>query len=304
MKVAVFGGSGFLGSHVADALTVAGHDVSIFDIKESPYIKPTQKMVVGDILDEGAVLGAIDGAEVVYNFAGLADIEEASRRPLDTVKLNVLGNTVILECAVKAGVKRFVYASTLYVYSKAGSFYRSSKQASELIIENYHETFGLDYTILRYGSLYGPRSDDRNWIHKILKQAIIDGKIVRHGDGEEIRDYIHVLDAARSSAEILSEEFANQHVIITGYQQARIKDLLMMIKEMFENKINVEFLPAEDSFHYEITPYTFAPKLGKRVVEKSYIDLGQGILDCIYDIHKEVRHHPILDGLILEDEDA
>jgi len=302
LKAVIFGGSGFLGSHVADALTDAGHDVTVYDLKPSPHIRAGQKMVVGDIMDETAVTAAVGGADVVYNFAGVADIDEASKRPLDTVRFNVLGNTILLECSRKAGVKRFVYASTLYVYSKAGSFYRSSKQACELIIENYSEAYGLPYTILRYGSLYGPRSDERNWIHKVLKQALTEGRITRYGDGEEIREYIHVKDAATCSVEILSGEFENQYVIITGYQQIKIKDLLTMIKEMLENRIAVEFLPPAGTYHYEITPYTFAPRVGRRIVSKSYHDLGQGVMECLYDIYKEVHHYPTLDGLVIKND--
>lgn len=302
MKAVVFGGSGFLGSHVADALTGAGHEVTVFDLKPSAYLLPSQKMVVGDIMDDSRVTGCLKGVDAVYNFAGLADIEEASKKPLDTVKFNVLGNTMLLECSRKVGVKRFIYASTLYVYSKSGSFYRSSKQACELIIDNYSETFGLPYTILRYGSLYGPRSDNRNWIHRTLKQALTEGKITRHGDGEEIREYIHVKDAATCSVEILSDEFKNQTVIITGFQQIKIKELMLMIKEMLENKISLEFLPPTETYHYEITPYTFAPRVGKRLVSKSYHDLGQGIMECLYDQYKEVHHYPTLDGLVIKDE--
>ncbi|MCK4996563.1 MAG: NAD(P)-dependent oxidoreductase, partial [Thermoplasmatales archaeon] len=176
MKAIVFGGSGFLGSHIADTLTNKGHDVTIFDLQPSKYLKDKQKMVVGDILDQKAVEKAVKGCEVVYHFAALADIETAHLKPLETVEYNILGTTTILEACRKNKVKRFVFASTIYVYSDAGSFYRSSKQACELIIENYNEVFNLPYTILRYGSLYGPRADDKNWIHKILNQATKDGK--------------------------------------------------------------------------------------------------------------------------------
>lgn len=304
MKVVVFGGSGFLGSHVADALAKAGHDVAIFDLKPSQYISGKQTMITGNVMDEASVMKAVEGVDAVYNFAGLADIEEASRRPVDTISFNVLGNTILLECARRAGVKRFVYASTLYVYSKAGSFYRSSKQASELIIENYQETFGVNYTILRYGSLYGPRSDERNWINRMLKQALTEQRITRHGDGDEIREYIHVHDAARASVEILEPEFENENVIITGYQQIRIKDLMVMVKEMLENKINLEFLPPKGDFHYEITPYTFAPRIGKRIVSKTYHDLGQGLMELLYEIYKDTKHYTTMDGLVIKDDEA
>lgn len=285
MRAIVFGGSGFLGSHVADVLTDKGYDVLIYDIRRSEYINGRQKMVVGDILDEKAVDRAVKGCDVVYNFAGIADIEEAAERPLDGIRYNILGNAIILEACRKNGVKRFVFASSLYVYSKAGSFYRSAKQSCELLIENYREMFGLNYTILRYGSLYGPRADKNNFIGQIVKQALDEKKITRYGDGEELREYIHVLDAARGSVEILEKEFENQHVILTGNQQMRVRDLLNMIKEMLDNSVKVEFLPSRQSCHYEITPYNFAPKVGRRLVTRTYLDLSQGILDVIHDTY-------------------
>lgn len=301
MKAIVFGGSGFLGSHVADALSDAGFDVIIYDIKPSPHLRISQKMIVGDILDEKTVERAVEGCDIVYNFAGIADIRESRQKPLDSVRFNIVGNSIVLEACRKAHIKRFVFASSLYVYSKAGSFYRSTKQSCELLIENYHEVFGLSYTILRYGSLYGPRADENNFIHRIIKQALIEKKILREGDGEEIREYIHVYDAAKSSIEILSDEFADQHVIITGNQQMKVKDLLLMIREMLDNKIEIEYIPATSNYHYEITPYTFAPKLAKRIFSKTYLDLGQGILKSIQSIYKESNPLPTYDGLVVKE---
>lgn len=287
MKAIIFGGSGFLGSHVADALTSAGYETTIFDVKASPYLQKGQNMITGNILDDKAINKAVKGNEVVYNFAGVADIEEAYAKPIETVQNNILGNTIILEACRQNKVKRFVFASTVYVYSDAGSFYRSSKQACELIIENYHEVFGLDYTILRYGSLYGPRANESNWVYKTLKQAVTEAKITRHGDGEEVREYIHVEDAARCSVMILSEEFKNQSVIITGQQTTRVKDIMIMIKEIMSNKIELEFLPTDSSLHYEMTPYTFSPKVARRFISNSYLDLGQGLVQCLDEVYRK-----------------
>ncbi|MDO8140632.1 MAG: NAD(P)-dependent oxidoreductase [Candidatus Brocadiales bacterium] len=302
LKVVVFGGSGFLGSHVADALADAGHDVVIYDFKPSPYLRNSQKMIVGDILDDIKVSSVVKGCDIVYNFAGIANIDDASKRPLESVKFNILGNSVILDACRKANVKRFVFASSLYVYSKSGSFYRSTKQSCELLIENYYEVFGLSYTILRYGSLYGPRADEGNFIYKIIKQALMEEKITRDGDGEEVREYIHVYDAAKGSVEILSDEFVNQYVIITGNQQMKVKDLLLMIREMLNNKIEIEYKTPRDNLHYGITPYTFAPKLAKRILSKTYLDLGQGILKSIQSIYKEINPLPTYDGLVVKEE--
>ena len=296
MRAVVFGGAGFLGSFVADALTAAGHDAVIFDKRPSPYRQQNQSELIGDILDEAAVKRAVSGADVVYNFAGIADIEAASLEPLETVRINTLGNTVVLEASRRAKIRRFVFASTLYVYSQAGAFYRSSKQSCELIIEDYQKTFGLPYTILRYGSLYGPRTNETNWIYSILKQCIRDSKITRYGDGEEIREYIHVWDAAQSSVDILAPEFENANVIITGQQTLRIKDLLKMISEMLGNRIELEYKPAEEKgpstipgLHYQITPYHFNPRVARKLVRNTYVDLGQGLLDLVNQIHEELH---------------
>src|SRR5438045_3990639 len=113
MKAIVFGGAGFVGSHVADALTAAGHDVTIFDCRASRYRSARQQMIVGDILDPAAVTAATERHQVVYNFAGLSDIDEALAKPVDTARLNVLGTVHLLEAARLAGAQRFVQASTI-----------------------------------------------------------------------------------------------------------------------------------------------------------------------------------------------
>ena len=192
MKITVFGGSGFLGSHICDKLSEAGHDVTIVDVHPSPWLRPDQRMLTGSILDEALVEQAVSGADVVFNYAGIADIGEANRRPVDTARLNVLGNVMALEACRKAGVQRYVFASSLYVYGKSGGFYRCSKQACEIYIENYQAMHGLPYTILRYGSLYGPRADARNAIHRFVQEALTTGRITYYGAPTALREYVHV----------------------------------------------------------------------------------------------------------------
>lgn len=288
MNVLVIGGSGFIGSHTADALTRNGYNVRIFDIKKSPYIQKDQEMITGSIFDKEAVNKAVKDCDIVYNFAAMANIDEAHKKPVETVEKNVLGNIYVLEACRKHKINRFVFASSIYVYSAKGSFYRSSKQSCELFIENYQEAFDLDYTILRYGSLYGTRAQNSNGVRKVLEQALAEGKITRHGDGKEIREYIHVKDAAELSIKILSKEYRNQIVTITGNKSMRIKDLYIMIKEILNNNIELEFLPSVTNTHYEITPYTFNPRVAKKLVSNEYYDLGQGIIECLYEIKGEL----------------
>ena len=288
-KVVVFGGGGFLGSHVADTLTKKGYEVIIYDIHNSQFIGEKQKMIVGDILDPEKVNEAVRDTQYVYHFAGLADINEAKAKPVETITSNILGTTNILEACKNNNVCRFIFASTIYVYSELGSFYRSSKQACELIIENYFDEYDLNYTILRYGSLYGRRANQFNFIRNAVIQALLDNKIDRKGDGNEVREYINVKDAAKASVEILTDEFINSHIMIKGTQTIKVKELLLMINEIMGNKIEINY-SKETSYegHYQLTPYSFRPRVAKKYLLNTYHDLGQGLLDTIYDIYKEL----------------
>lgn len=304
MKTIVFGGSGFLGSHVADKLSDLGYDVTIFDLKESPYLQGRQKFIKGDFLDLDKVKKAVATQEVVYNFAGIADMEEANMSPLNTIKTNIIGCANLLEASLINKVSRFIFASTLYVYSEAGSFYRCTKQACELLIEEYQKQHGIDFTILRYGSLYGLRADETNWVYYILKKALEEKKIIRYGDGQEIREYIHVEDAARCSITALADEYKNQSVIISGQQPIKICDLLVMIKEIMANEIEIEYqvVNNKDNIHYEITPYTFKPRLARRILTDSYVDLGQGIMQLLSHIYKNELPHKRHNGFFIKNE--
>ena len=287
MKVIVFGGSGFLGSHVSDALTDAGYEVRIFDIKHSPYLKASQKMIIGDIMDTKQVLEAVKDCKYAYNFAGIADLDDATTKPLETLRLNIEGTINILEACIQAKIKRFVYASSVYVYSEKGGFYRCSKQAAELYIEEYQKRYGLDYTILRYGTLYGLRADRRNSIYRYLYEALNTKKITVFGNGEELREYINVRDAAELTVKILAPEYNNKHLIITGHHPIKLKQLMETIQEILNDLIEIIYRQDVNQAHYFTTPYSYIPKIGKKLTTDCYCDLGQGLLECIGEMDKD-----------------
>lgn len=289
-RVVVFGASGFLGSCVADALSDAGYQVHLFDRSPSRYRRPDQEMIIGDIMDLDQVVAAAKGAAVVFNFAAIADIDEAHNKPIETAKINVLGNMHVLEAARLAGVRRYVFASSVYVYSESGSFYRASKQAAERFTETYHDRYGLEYSILRYGSLYGRRADKRNGIYRMLYEAVDQRSITYKGSGEALREYIHVEDAARLSVQVLAPEFANRHLILTGQEKLRIKDVMTMISEIMPWPVTLNFDEANAVHHYEVTPYAFQPRIGRKLVLNEHVDLGQGLLDCLREIHRDLHH--------------
>lgn len=290
MNAIIFGGSGFVGSHVADALSEAGHQVRIFDMKPSPYLRPDQEMIVGDMLDAASVSVAMAGCDVVLNFAGIADLDHATTQPVDTVSQNILGNAIILQGCVENRVKRVIYASTIYVYSKKGGFYRCSKQAAETYIEEFNRVYGLPYTVLRFGTLYGPRADRRNSIYRYLHQALTKGAIVTGGTGDERREYIHVRDAAQLVLETLDEKYVNSHITLTGIHSLQFKDLLSTIREIFDNKVEIVYTNDHNEAHYDITPYSYAPRVGRKLAMNYYTDLGQGLLECLEELGNTAEH--------------
>ncbi len=285
-KVVVVGGSGFIGSHVADHLSDAGYQVTIYDKTKSQWLRNDQEIIIGDVEDSEKLNQAIVDAEVVYNFAALADINQALEQPLKTININIVGNLNVLEACRANKVKRFIYASTVYVHSREGGFYRCSKQASEAYVEEYHNIYGLDYTILRYGSLYGPRADKTNGLYRVVQSALKNGVVSYEGDIDAMREYIHVEDAARASIKALNDEFINESVVLTGQEPMKVIDMLKILSEILGlPPESVKFSEDKYAGHYIRTPYAYQPKLGRKYIPPMHVDLGQGLLQIINEIN-------------------
>ena len=289
-KAVVIGGGGFLGSHLADELTDRGIHVVIFDISQSQWIRPEQEMIIGDVFDTRKLHDAISGATYCYHFAGIADIGESRQQPLETLRVNVMGTSAVLEAVRSHKVKRFLYASTMYVYSPFGSFYRASKQASETIIEAYQQEFDVSYTLLRYGSLYGPRSQKWNGLRKYVNEIVRHGRIEYPGTGLELREYIHVKDAARLSADVLADRFKNRAITITGTQLQSSAETIGLIFEIAGKEKRVVYSDKKtESHHYEMTPYRYTPKDAYKLIPAEFIDFGQGILQLVEEASEELK---------------
>ena len=287
-KAVVIGGSGFIGSHLADHLSKKGYQVTIYDCNRSKWFNKNQKMVIGDVLDIEKLNQTISGAQVVYNFAALADLNQAFNQPEKTININILGNLNVMSACHSQGVERFIYASTVYVHSREGGFYRCSKQAAEAYVEEYQKVFNLDYTILRYGSLYGPRADETNGMWRIIHSALKNGKLRYEGNYNSMREYIHVEDAARASVDILNDEFKNESIVLTGQEPMRVIDMLKMLAEILDiSEDLVEFVDAVDVGHYVRTPYAYQPKIGRKYIPPIHVDLGQGLLQMINEEYKK-----------------
>ena len=286
-RVVVFGGCGFIGSYVVEELLANGYDVVAADLNPSKYVDE-KHFVKADILRGDQVLSLVEGADIVYNFAGFANLDDAIADPVRALELNVMGNLNILEACKQYHVKRFVYASSAYAMSDKGSFYGISKLTSEKLTEEYYKKFGLEFTIVRYGSVYGERAYHNNYIYNLLKKALETNEIVHGGDGEEIREYIHAADVAKLALKIIeSDEFINEHIILTGVERMRRKELFEMINEMLGGRLSIKLNNDGYSNHYKTTPYSFHPTRSKKLVANPYIDIGQGLLDCLKELEEK-----------------
>jgi UDP-glucose 4-epimerase len=287
-NILVFGGNGFLGQYLVSELINRKYNVDVADLTDIVDLK-ANKFIECNILDRSQVENLIlkGRYDVVYNFAGFANLDKAVHFPYDTVNLNVLGNINIMDACVKAGIKKFVFASSAYAMSNKGSFYGISKLASEKLIAEYQKRYGLTYTILRYGSVYSELPFDNNYIYSLVEKAVKEKCIVHQGDGLELREYIHASDAAKLSADVIaSDQFENMHVILTGNEKMRRKELFELIKEILGNDLKIILKSDSESFHYRYTPYSFDPSVSRKLVANPHIDMGQGILECIRSVHK------------------
>ncbi len=289
MRCLVTGGSGFLGSHVADMLTAKGYKVTIFDKKRSPWLKKNQKFIRGNLLNYKKLEKVVKNQDVVFHFAALSDLNEALMKPLETVKLNILGTIFLLELSKKYKINRFIYASSIYVNSHQGGFYRSSKKAAEDYIEEYHQRYKINYTILRYGSLFGERSDFNNGLKKIIKNSLEAKKIVYFGNSKTEREYIHVKDAAKITADIIKKRFKNKHIILSGSKSIKIKSVLNTLSKVLGYKGKIIFKNKKILGHYIKTPYTYKPKYGKKLPLKKNLNFTKSLISLVNEVKKELR---------------
>jgi UDP-glucose 4-epimerase len=292
-RIVVTGGSGFLGSHIADALSDAGHSVVIIDIQPSKHLRADQVFLQGDIRDSEFIIKAFEGADYIYHLAALADLNDAKEKPLETIDINIRGTAVLMDAAVKVGVKRFIFGSSVYVYSKQGSFYRCSKQACECYLEEYYSKYNLNYTVLRYGSLYGPRTDESNGVYRLLKSFMANDTYEYQGSKTDKREYIHVYDAAKLSIQILGESYENKHYILTGNDRLEVDELFRMFQEILSKKVHIKYdeEASNGNGHYNVTPYTYQPSVGKKLVTNEFVDMGQGIIQLLEEMRIDVENN-------------
>jgi UDP-glucose 4-epimerase len=260
MRVLVTGGSGFIGSHVVDKLRARGHDPVIYDLRPSPWHSDPAhpvETVLGSITDREALERALHSCDAVAHLAAVADVNDVHASPEDAERINARGTVAVLEAARRAGVKRIVYASTIWVYSDTESdevneetllpppshLYTSTKLAGELYCKSYQELYGIDYTILRFGIPYGPRAREAAVVPAFVNKAFAGEPLTLSGDGMQSRRFVYVEDLADGVALGLSDVATNRVYNLVSDENVTIKQIAELVQEIVGNT-EIVYMPA------------------------------------------------------------
>jgi UDP-glucose 4-epimerase len=213
--VLLTGGAGFIGSHLAERL-VEECPVRVLDdlsTGTTGAIPSDAQLYRGDVRDEGTVLDAVDGVDVVFHQAGLVSVSKSIETPLKAHTANATGTLQVLEGARREDA-RVVLASSAAIYGRPGevpvpesapkrprSPYGVSKLSADHYARMYNDLYGLPTVVLRYFNVYGPTrgGDTAGVVDSFLRQARAGGPLTVHGDGTQTRDFVHVSDVVRAN---------------------------------------------------------------------------------------------------------
>ncbi|SFF28530.1 UDP-glucose 4-epimerase [Paenibacillus catalpae] len=262
-KVMVTGGAGFIGSHIVERCLSKGWETIVVDNLskgEFENIPIGARFYHTDIRShemEGIL--AKERPDVIVHQAAQTDVQYSINEPLEDASANILSTIRLLELAVKYGVRKFVYASSAAIYGMPEaalineahpkhpmSGYGVSKYVPELYIYTYAKLYGLEYGILRYANVYGPRqaSDGEGGVVAIFVDRLLRGqKLVIYGDGEQTRDFIYVEDIADANiAAILAEQ--NVIANVGTAHPLSVNALVASLQDCCDQKTRVEYRPA------------------------------------------------------------
>lgn len=248
MRVLVTGAAGFIGSHVIDQLIAHGVTPRVFDQRRSPYHSEVEHQI-GSLLDLETLRIAMTAVDAVIHLAAVADVKDVFDDPVYAENVNTRGTLHVLEAARRAKVRRVIYGSTTWVYSDCAEqrvnedslippprhVYTATKLAGESYCRAYAELYGLEYTILRYGIPYGPRSRDGAVVPIFVRKALNGDPLTIAGGGQQFRKFVYVEDLAKGNVLALKSVARNRIYNLDGAQRISILQIAETIKSLLEN---------------------------------------------------------------------
>jgi UDP-glucose 4-epimerase len=240
LKILVTGGAGFIASHITDALVNEDHQVVVLDDLSSGFeknVNPKAKFVKGNICDKELVekLFSEENFDLVNHHAAQMDVRRSVKDPAFDANTNIIGTINLLQNAIKYKVKKFMFASTggaVYgeqIYFPADenhptqpkSPYGISKLAVEKYLYFYNAEYGLNYTILRYANIYGPRQNpfgEAGVVAIFTSKLLKDEQPIINGDGKQTRDYVYVGDVVKANLLTLENNSNDIYNVGTGIE--------------------------------------------------------------------------------------
>jgi UDP-glucose 4-epimerase len=246
VRVIVTGGAGFLGSHVADHLAAAGHEVSVFDQARTER----HRSLTGDLLEEGDVAAALKGAEAVCHLGAVGDVYLAAERPSLAAAVNVTGTANVCEAALRESVGRLVVASTWEVYGhpryqpmdeahpcEPDHPYNITKLASEQLARAYARLKGIPVVALRLGTAYGTRMRPNSVFSVFIRKALLGEAITIQGSGDQGRQFTHASDIARAFEAALTKGESAAAYNIVADRMITIRGLAEAVTRMIPTSL-------------------------------------------------------------------
>jgi UDP-glucose 4-epimerase len=262
LKVLVTGGGGFIGSHVVDMLLVENYHVAVVDNFSSGMERNVPEGIACYAMDlndsslENVFL--TEKPDIVMHFAAQVSVKKSIDNPFDDCRQNINGTIKLLECCQKYQVKKFIYSSTAAVYGvpkyspidenhplAPESFYGLSKLTGETYIQLYSKLFNLNYTILRYANVYGPRQSNKGEagvIRSFLDNFMLNQPLTVYGDGSQRRDFVFVKDVAAANLQAIHHG-DYQTINISSNTTKSINDLIFLLSLLTDNRPEVIQLP-------------------------------------------------------------
>jgi UDP-glucose 4-epimerase len=300
VKILVTGGAGFIGSHVVDTFIANGHEVVVVDDLSTgrrSNLNPAATFYQIDIRSDQ--LGEVfekEKPQVVDHHAAQMDVRRSVVDPLFDADVNVLGSIKLIELARQHNVERFIYISTGgAVYGEPEYLpcdenhpinpicpYGASKHTVEHYLYMYHELYDLDYVVLRYPNVYGPRQDPHGeaGVVAIFTGLMLNGEpVIINGDGNQERDFVFVGDCARGNLLALTTENANTIFNLGEGKPTTVNDVYRELKQITDYQLSADHGPPKVGETRRI--YLEAKKAAEELDWQPSVGLNEGLTETV-----------------------